>query len=160
MVTENKTDFVLQFVDKWDKQTNYGEDDSVLEEWERTIDKVIERSKGEKMLPIDTEKFSCFIEESNIFGLTQDAMEKYLENWYSEEPEQFIADMRADVKTVMNHYQFCNSKVSFDKNLNFEPVLDTITCTIVVNDEKGDYCMLYKTIFDYEMNIVDDVLCL
>lgn len=40
-------------------------------------------------LPIDRVAFDTFIEESNLFALTQDALCYCLKNWYEEEPEQF-----------------------------------------------------------------------
>ena len=32
---DNVTDFVLKYIDKWDEQTDYGEDVSRLEDWEK-----------------------------------------------------------------------------------------------------------------------------
>ena len=62
---------------------------------------------------MDKYAFSEFIEKSNIFRLTRDAMGRCLRNWYNDEREQFVHDMRADLKTVMETYRFYNRMVSF-----------------------------------------------
>ena len=80
------------------------------------------------------------------------------ENWYNDEREQFLDDMRADFDTVMEKYHFYDSMVSFNKNFEFDPPLDTITCIITINDDEDDYRMCYRAIFDYDMNIIDDVI--
>ena len=66
--------------------------------------------------------------------------------------------LRADFDTVMEKYHFYDSMVSFNKNFEFNLPLDTITCIITINDDEDDYCMCYRAIFDYDMNIIDDVL--
>ena len=66
--------------------------------------------------------------------------------------------MRADLKTVMETYRFYNRMVSFNKNFEFDIPLDTITCMITINDDEDDYRMSYRAIFDYDMNIIDDVI--
>lgn len=109
-------------------------------------------------LLMDEYAFSKFIEDSNIFQSTRDAMECRLKNWYDDEREQFVHDMRADLKTVMETYHFYNRMVSFNKNFEFDPPLDTITCIITINDDEDDYRMSYRAIFDYDMNIIDDVI--
>ena len=48
--------------------------------------------------------------------------------------------------------------VSFNKNFEFDIPLDTITCIITINDDEDDYRMSYRAIFDYDMNIIDDVI--
>lgn len=58
----------------------------------------------------------------------------------------------------MSTYHFCDEKASFDKNFNFEPALDTITCIIGIHDEEDDYLTQYRVIFDYNLNIIDDML--
>ena len=66
--------------------------------------------------------------------------------------------LRADFDTVMEKYHFYDRMVSFNKNFEFEPPLDTITCIIAINDDEDSYCASYRAIFDYDMNIIDDVL--
>lgn len=109
-------------------------------------------------LPIDSAAFDTFIEESNLFALTQDALCYCLKNWYEEEPEQFIENLRADLPTVMKTYRFENTMVSFNKNFNFEPPLDTISGKLTIYDSEGGYCMRYRAVFDYDLNIIDDIL--
>ncbi len=108
--------------------------------------------------PIDRIAFDKFIRRSNIFELTRVAMAQCLKNWYNDEREQFLDDMRADFDTVMEKYHFYDSMVSFNKSFEFDPPLDTITCIITINDDEDDYCASYRAIFDYDMNIIDDVL--
>ena len=109
--------------------------------------------------PIDKKAFDKFIEESNIFGLTKDALYQCLKNWYDEEPKQFVEELRADFNTVMKTYHFKNTMVSFNKNINFEPPLDTISGKITIYDSDESYCMSYGAIFDYDLNVIDDVIC-
>lgn len=52
-------------------------------------------------IPIDSEKFSRFIDSSKIFDRTNDLMKGYLENWYKGSPETFLEDMRADLTTAL-----------------------------------------------------------
>ena len=66
--------------------------------------------------------------------------------------------MRADLETVIKTYRFHNTMVSFDKDFSFDPPLDTITCTITINDGEGGPCMFYRAIFDYDLNIIDDII--
>lgn len=111
-------------------------------------------------LPVDKDLFSEFIEKSDIFGLTQKYMYEYLKNWYSDDKTRFIENMRADLDTVLSKYHFYEEKVSFDKNFNFEPPADTITCIICITHEDDDICIdyRYKAIFDYGLNIIDDYM--
>lgn len=111
------------------------------------------------IFPMDKDTFSKFIEESNIFVLTRESLYECLENWYKDEPEQFIEELGADINTVMKTYRFENTMVSFNKNFKFEPPLDTISGKITICDENGDYCMTYQAIFDYDLNIIDDMTC-
>ena len=41
-------------------------------------------------LPMDKHAFSEFIENSDIFRLTRDAMKQCLTNWYDDERDQFV----------------------------------------------------------------------
>ena len=66
--------------------------------------------------------------------------------------------LRADFDTVMEKYHFHDRMVSFNKNFEFEPPLDTITYIIAINDDEDSHCASYRAIFDYDMNIIDDVL--
>ena len=109
-------------------------------------------------LPVNSEAFQNFIIQSDLFELTRKSMYRCLENWYNDEPERFIQEMRATFDTMVKTYHFYNETVSITKNYNFEPVLDCITCTIRITDEEDDWCMRYKAIFDYELTIIDDVV--
>lgn len=109
-------------------------------------------------IPIDREAFSEFVEQSGIFGTAQKSMGQCLKNWYIDGWEPFTDDMRADLETVMRTYRFHNAMVSFNKDFHFDPPLDTITCTITINDDEDDHCMFYRAIFDCDLNIIDDVI--
>lgn len=111
------------------------------------------------IFPMDKDTFSKFIEESKIFVLTRESLYECLENWYKDESEQFIEELGADINTVMKTYHFENTMVSFNKNFKFEPPLDTISGKITICDENRDYCMTYQAIFDYDLNIIDDMTC-
>jgi len=108
--------------------------------------------------PVDREAFTAFIEESKIFELTMENLQHYLETWYKDEPEQFIDNLWADYETVMRIYCFKNRMVSFNKNFNFEPPMDTVSCEITIYDAENTYCTTYKMVFDYELNVLDDMM--
>lgn len=110
-------------------------------------------------LPIDKNAFSDFVNQTHIFELTRKEMYQCLENWYNDDSKHFIEDMRGNFDDVINTYHFYDTMVSFNKNFNFELALDTITCIIRITDEEDDCCMHYKAIFDYDLNVIDDVLC-
>lgn len=109
-------------------------------------------------VPVDKDEFSSFIDKSDLFELTRKALFECLVNWYKEEPERFILDMRADLNTVMEKYSFTNNMISINKAFSYDTPLDTVSSKITIFDSDGDYCMLYQAIFDYELNIIDDFL--
>ncbi len=108
--------------------------------------------------PVDKEAFSVFIEENKLFELARKYLRKYLKSWYEDEPERFVEDFGADFQTVMQTYRFENAIVSFNKNFNFEPPMDTISCQITIYDAEDDYFTTYKIVFDYELSLIDDML--
>ena len=108
--------------------------------------------------PVDKEAFSVFIEENKIFELAREYLRKYLESWYEDDPEYFVEDIGADFETVMQTYRFENAMVSLNKNFNFEPAMDTISCKITIYDAEDDYFTTYKVIFDYELDVIDDMM--
>ncbi len=81
----------------------------------------------------------------------------YLTNWYNDD-ETFVENMRADLSTVLEHYQFRNEFVSITKNFNFYPPMDTVSCAICITDEEGDCCSRYNAIFDFQLNAIDDYM--
>ena len=85
-------------------------------------------------------------------------MIEYLTNWYHDDVEAFVEKMRADLPAVLEHYHFRNEFVSITKNFNFDPPMDTVDCTICINDEEGDYCSRYNAIFDFRLNTIDDYI--
>lgn len=108
--------------------------------------------------PIDRIAFGKFVRNSNIFELTRTAMVQCLKNWYNDDRDRFLDDMRADFHTVMGKYHFYDKMVSFNKNFEFDLPLDTITCIITINDDEDDYCISYRAIFDYDLHFIDDVI--
>ena len=109
-------------------------------------------------IPVDTDLFSVFIDESQIFEKTRALLRQYLESWYMDEPQQFIDGMWADFETVMTTYHIENWMVSFNKNFSFDPPLDTITCRLTISDAEDSYCTSYKATFDFALNPIDDTL--
>jgi hypothetical protein len=109
-------------------------------------------------LPIDKALFNNFIIQSNIFELTQKMMYQYLDSWYKDEPKQFIVSMGTDFDTVIQTYHFFNEIVSFNKNFNFDPPMDTISCIIRISDAEDICCTNYKAVFDYNLQAIDDYL--
>lgn len=111
------------------------------------------------MVPVDSFAFQNFIEKSNLFEKTHTSMMNCLTYWYQDEPKNFINDMRADLRTVLDTYHFYNAGVSISKNYSYTPPLDYISCYIRITDDEDDYCAEYTTFFDYGLNIFDDKLC-
>ena len=91
-------------------------------------------------VPIDNKEFERFIAESEIFILTKEILYESLKNWYEEESEKFIEDMRADINTVIEKYRFSSDMISINKDFRYEPPLDTISGKITIYDSDGDYC--------------------
>ncbi len=110
------------------------------------------------VIPVDPEQLSKFIDKSKIFDTTRQLMIGYLTNWYNDDAETFVENMWADLSTVLEHYQFRNKFVSITKNFNFDPPMDTVSCTICITDEEGDSCARYNAIFDFQLNAIDDYM--
>lgn len=108
--------------------------------------------------PIDKDEFSDFIIQSKIFERTRNMMRDYLESWYKENSKDFIESMSGDLDTVINTYHFFNEIVSFNKNFNFEPPMDTIYCIIQIYDKDNLPCTNYKAVFDCNLEAIDDYL--
>ena len=108
--------------------------------------------------PVDEGLFNDFIMQSNIFELTQKMMDQYLENWYKEEPEEFVETMRADFDTVIRPYHFFHEMVSLNKNFNFDPPMDTISCMIRISDAEDLSCTNDRAVFDDNLQAIDDYL--
>lgn len=107
-------------------------------------------------IPINSEQFSVFIDKSRIFDKTREFMKQYLTSWYEEYPDEFVECMQADVTTVLEQYHFCDKFVSITKNYLFDPPTDEVSCTIGINNENGNHCIHYETIFDDQLNMIDD----
>lgn len=109
-------------------------------------------------IPIDSEEFSRFIDSSEIFDRTTDLMKRYLTSWHNNDAESFREEMRADLTTVLERYQFYHEFVSITKNFNFDPPIDTVSCIIRITDAEGDCCTRYRAIFDTRLNVIDDTM--
>ena len=81
-----------------------------------------------------------------------------LRNWYNDDREGFLDSMRADLDTVLQTYHFENVIVALNKNFIYDPPMDTISCTIAISDEEDCPCLDYRAIFDFDMNMIDDVI--
>ena len=110
------------------------------------------------VIPVDPKQFSEFIDTSKIFDKTRQLMRGYLTNWYSDDAEMFVEDMRGDLATVLEKYRFHNEFVFITKNFNFDPPMDTISCTIHISDEDDDCCTRYTAVFDLQMNAIDEYM--
>lgn len=115
--------------------------------------------KTQTGIPIDFHEFSRFIDSSEIFDRTTALMNAYLARWYNNDAESFVEDMRADLATVLKQYHFFNEFVAITKNFNFDPPIDTLSCTIRITDEEDDCCTRYRAVFDAQLNVIDDTMC-
>jgi len=109
-------------------------------------------------IPVDPEQFSDFIAKSKIFDQTRELMKKCLTNWYNDDADTFMESMRADLATVLEQYHFYNEFVSITKNFNFDPSIDTVSCTIRISDNEDDCCARYRAVFDNQLNVIDDMM--
>ena len=109
-------------------------------------------------IPVSPEQFSAFIEKARIFDKTKAFTQAHLKGWYSDDPDSFTECMRADLITVLEQYHFYNEFVSITKNFNFNPPIDTVSCTIRITDEEDDCCTRYRAIFDAQVNMIDDTM--
>ena len=109
-------------------------------------------------IPVDPERFSDFIDKSKIFDRTQELMKECLTNWCHGDADAFMESMRADLPTVLEQYHFYNELVCITKNFNFDPPIDTVSCTIRITDEEDDCCAHYRAVFDNQLNAVDDMM--
>lgn len=110
------------------------------------------------VLPVDSKKFSEFIENSKIFDKTRQLMREYLITWYQDDAETFVEEMEADLPAVLEQYHFRNEMVSITKNFNFDPPIDTVSCIIRISDGDGGYLFQYKAVFDERLNVLDDYM--
>lgn len=110
------------------------------------------------VIPVDPEQFSEFIDKSKIFDTARQLMTRYLMNWYNDDVETFVENMRADLSTILEHYHFRNEFVSITKNFNFDPSMDTVSCTIYISDEDDDCCTRYTAVFDDHLKLIDDYM--
>ena len=67
----------------------------------------------------------------------------YLQQWFKGNVQKFIEDMRADLDLVLMIYHFKNAGVSISESYHYDPPLYYISCTIGIEDEKGDSCVIY-----------------
>lgn len=114
--------------------------------------------KTQTGIPIDSYGFSRSIDSSEIFDRTTALMDTYLARWYNNDAESIVEDMRADLTTVLERYQFYHEFVSITKNFNFDPPIDTVSCIIRITDAEGDCYTRYRAIFDAQLNVIDDTL--
>lgn len=110
------------------------------------------------LIPVDPEQFSKFIDKSKIFDTTRQLMTRYLTNWYNDDAKTFAENMRGDLSAVLEHYHFQNEFVSITKNFNFDPPMDTVSCSIHISDEDDDCCARYTAVFDDHLKLIDDYM--
>ncbi|WHH59732.1 hypothetical protein [Petroclostridium sp. X23] len=110
-------------------------------------------------IPVSSSSFQNFIVDSQLFEKTNKALINYLINWYNDNPEAFIDDMRADLNRILQTYNFHNERVAISKSYSYEPPLDYIACDIRITDEEDSCCCVYTAFFDQELNIFDDKIC-
>lgn len=111
-----------------------------------------------RVIPIGPEQFSGFVEKYKIFDMTRQIMKRYLTNWYHDDAEAFAENMRADLPAVLERYHFYNEFVSITNNYNFDPPMETVSCTIRITDEEDGCCSRYTAVFDSQLNAADDYM--
>lgn len=72
-------------------------------------------------IPVDPAAFSEFIKAAGLFERTQKLMRTCLTNWYREDVQGFVGDMRTGLDHVLGEYKFINEGVSLSKSFFMIP---------------------------------------
>ena len=102
--------------------------------------------------------FDDYLEKYEIFEKTTQFMMEYLKNWYDDDPKDFQRAMRADYRTGAETYQFKRKIAAFEKNYMYDTPLLCIAFSMDINDDEGDFVVIYTAFFDLDGNCFDDQL--
>ena len=69
-------------------------------------------------IPVDSQRFTAFIEEHHLFDKTKDHLITFLKNFYMQKPEEFEEMLYADADKVIHSYDFVNEGVSLSKSFS------------------------------------------
>lgn len=108
--------------------------------------------------PKSSEELGRLVEERQLFDRAKESLVNYLESCSVEDPARFAEDMRADLETVLQTYHFRHKMVSLHKNYYYDPPEDYLSVTIDIDDNGGDWCCTYRVFFDFDLNVIDDML--
>lgn len=109
-------------------------------------------------IPVDPAAFSEFIEAAGLFECTQKLLRTFLTNWYREDIQGFVGDMRAGLDHVLGEYKFINEGVSLSKSFFYDPPLDYISVWVRIHDEDGCYVAEYTAFYDRDLKCFDEKL--
>ena len=102
--------------------------------------------------------FDDYLAKYGIFEKTTQFMMEYLKNWHGDDQENFQRAMRADFQTVAETYQFKRKIAAFEKNYMYDTPLLCIAFSMDINDDEGDFVVIYTAFFDLDGNCFDDQL--
>ena len=114
-----------------------------LYEYETTLELIEEKSiifkkDFSEEIGVSEENIMLFIdfikEVKSKYNLSKDNTEIYATGIWRKIPEKQLLDIKEKFK-----------------NLNLE-------FNVISHDEENDYCLSYRAIFDYDLNIIDDVI--
>lgn len=109
-------------------------------------------------IPVDPAAFSEFIEAARLFECTRKLLRMCLTNWYKEDIQGFVGDMRAGLERVLGEYKFVNEGVSVSKSFSYDPPLDYISVWVRIYDEEGCYVAEYTAFYDCDLKCFDERL--
>ncbi len=109
-------------------------------------------------IPVDSQRFTAFIEEHHLFDKTKDHLITFLKNFYMQKPEEFEEMLYADADKVIHSYDFVNEGVSLSKSFFYDPPMDYISVWIRIYDNENDYLAEYTAFYDAELKFIEDRL--
>lgn len=102
--------------------------------------------------------FDAYLQKHEIFGKTTRLMMECLEKWYADEPEQFQRDMRENLRTVVETYQFKRKIAAIEQNYMYDPPLTCLSVSMDMFDGEDCYAATYTAFFDFDGDCFDDQL--
>ena len=108
--------------------------------------------------PIESQIFSEFISNNDLFNKTKENLVQCLNNFYKTDQVRFDEMFEADLDQVINTYVFKNGGVSLGKSFCYDPPLDYTSVWIRIYDNENEYLAEYTAFYDLELNCIDDQL--
>lgn len=110
------------------------------------------------MIPINSKDVEDFIKDNKLFQRTQEMMIECLKNTWADSETDFMDELRADLQTVLEKYEFIHHTVSFRKNYDDELPVDYIVVWIRIHDDEDGYVCEYMASYDRNLECIEGKL--